>query len=210
LEALPWLDAVYRVARAWTRNDTDAKDLVQETYLRAYRSWHTFERGSDARSWLFTICRNAFFRTRERARLVALAEHDLESAAQTIAEADGAVGQDERLLARVDLVAALSHALDCLQEPFRSVVMLVLVQDQSYATASVVLGVPVGTVRSRLSRGRRLLQGMLASYVRDGRFASAGSVNDNRAPRGELPAAHRRPPCDSTMERLIDSPIPIP
>ena len=65
-EALPWLDDVYRFARSMTHDEADADDLVQETYLRAYRSWHTFEPGSDCRRWLFTICRNVFLRTRER------------------------------------------------------------------------------------------------------------------------------------------------
>ena len=67
-EALPWMDDVYRFALSLTRNAADADDLVQETYLRAYRSWHTFEPGSDARRWLFTICRNAFLRSLEKHR----------------------------------------------------------------------------------------------------------------------------------------------
>ena len=65
-EALPWLDDVYRFARSMTHDEADADDLVQETYLRAYRAWDTFEPGSDCRRWLFTICRNVFLRTRER------------------------------------------------------------------------------------------------------------------------------------------------
>ena len=72
------------------RNVTGADDVVQETYLRAYRSWHTFERGSDARRWLFTICRNAFLRTRERARhQVELEDGDVEALASNVEQADG-------------------------------------------------------------------------------------------------------------------------
>src|ERR1700757_3077539 len=89
-EALPWLDDVYRFALSLPRNEADADDVVQETYLRAYRSWHTFERGSDARRWLFTICRNAFLRTRERARhQVDVEDGDVEAVASQVADAGG-------------------------------------------------------------------------------------------------------------------------
>jgi RNA polymerase sigma-70 factor (ECF subfamily) len=168
VEALPWLDDVYRFALSLTRNEADADDIVQETYLRAYRSWHTFERGSDARRWLFTICRNAFLRTRERARhQVELEDGDVEAVASQVAENTGAASGDERLLTRLDLGPALSEALGQLAEPFRSAVTLVDVEDQSYEAAAEILGVPIGTVRSRLFRGRRLLQQMLTEYARD-------------------------------------------
>jgi|SRR6185437_14082205 len=167
-EALPWLDDVYRFALSLTRNEADADDIVQETFMRAYRSWHTFERGSDARRWLFTICRNAFLRTRERARhQVELEDGDVEALASQIAESSAARPGDEQLLARLDLGPALAKALSQLSEPFRSAVTLVDVEDQSYEAASEILGVPIGTVRSRLFRGRRLLQQMLTEYARD-------------------------------------------
>src|SRR5438445_1420726 len=67
-DALPWLDDVYRFALSLTRDEADADDVVQETFLRAYRSWHTFIPGTDCRRWLFTICRNVFLRSRERER----------------------------------------------------------------------------------------------------------------------------------------------
>ncbi len=186
-EALPWLDDVYRFALSLTRNEADADDVVQETYLRAYRSWHTFERGSDARRWLFTICRNAFLRTRERARhQVELEDGDVEAVAHNVSQADGVVSGDERLLTRLDLAPALSDALDRLQEPFRSAVMLVDVEDQSYEAASSILHVPIGTVRSRLFRGRRLLQNMLATYARDAGFATAKTRSEEDA----TPATH--------------------
>ena len=100
-EALPWLDDVYRFALSLTRNEADADDIVQETFMRAYRSWHTFERGSDARRWLFTISRNAFLRTRERARhQVELDDGDVEAVASQLAEATGGRSDAEQLLAR--------------------------------------------------------------------------------------------------------------
>lgn len=172
-EALPWLDDVYRFALSLTRNEADADDIVQETYLRAYRSWHTFERGSDARRWLFTICRNAFLRTRERSRhQVDLEEGDVEALASQVAESAASQADDDRLLTRLDLGPALSRAMERLAEPFRSTVTLVDVEDQSYEAASDILGVPIGTVRSRLFRGRRLLQQMLTEYARDAGIAT--------------------------------------
>ena len=67
-EAIPWIDDVYRFALSLTRDESDADDVVQDTFLRAFRSWHTYLPGSDCRRWLFTICRNVFLRSRERAR----------------------------------------------------------------------------------------------------------------------------------------------
>jgi len=178
-EALPWLDDVYRFALSLTRDDADADDVVQETYLRAYRSWHTFIPGTECRRWLFTICRNVFLRSRERQRPTV----DLEDGEQD-AVAAGSVyaaarerGYDD-LYATLDLAPALRDALDELAEPFRSTVILVDVEGMTYETAAQVMGVPIGTVRSRLFRGRRLLQEKLLTVAEDLGFvtASAGGM----------------------------------
>jgi RNA polymerase sigma-70 factor (ECF subfamily) len=173
-EALPWIDDVYRFALSLARNEADADDVVQETFLRAYRSWHTFARGSDARRWLFTIARNVYLRTLERNRHeVELEDGDAEAfnavAYHARQEDDGA----DALLSRIDLGPALKRAIDALDEPFRSTVILVDVEDMSYDAAAEVLGVPIGTVRSRLFRGRRMLQEKLYEYARDAGFSSA-------------------------------------
>ena len=167
-EALPWMDDVYRFALSLTRNAADADDLVQETYLRAYRSWHTFQPGSDARRWLFTICRNAFLRSLEKTRHETVVDDaDAEALAAAHARSTAVDDGQGALLTRIDLAPAISTALADLQEPYRSAVMLVDVEDQSYEAAAEVLGVPIGTVRSRLFRGRRLLQDALVTYARD-------------------------------------------
>lgn len=171
------MDDVYRFAFSLTRNTADAEDLVQETYLRAFRSWHTFQPGSDARRWLFTICRNAFLRSLEKRRHeVEVDEGDADAMAAAAAQEGTRRDGMDQLLARVDLAPALTRALDELPEPFRSTVVLVDVEDQSYDAASEVLGVPVGTVRSRLFRGRRQLQEKLREYARDAGFASAATT----------------------------------
>lgn len=172
-EALPWMEDVYRFALSQTRDPSDAEDIVQETYLRAFRSWHTFQPGSDARRWLFTICRNVFLRSRERRRFeVDTEDGDAEALAAMRVHEEMMNDGTDRLLAKVDLGPALSRALDTLDEPFRSAVVLVDVEDQSYETAAEILGVPIGTVRSRLFRGRRHLQEKLAAYAKDAGFAT--------------------------------------
>lgn len=173
-EALPWLDDVYRFAHSLTRDEADADDIVQETYLRAYRSWHTFIPGTECRRWLFTICRNVFLRSRERQRpTVDLEDGEQDAvAAGSVYAAAREKGYDD-LYARLDLAPALQEALDELSEPFKSAVILVDVEDMSYETAAQVMGVPIGTVRSRLFRGRRLLQEKLLTVAQDLGFAPA-------------------------------------
>ncbi|MHB1863196.1 MAG: sigma-70 family RNA polymerase sigma factor [Gemmatimonadaceae bacterium] len=171
-EALPWLDDVHRFALSLTRDASDADDIVQDTYLRAYRSWHTYAPGSDCRRWLFTICRNAFLRSRERERPmvdVEDVERDVIGAGQVYAAAleDGYTG----LFARLDIRPAVERALLQIPEPFRTAIVIVDVEDQPYEAAAEILGVPIGTIRSRLFRGRRLLQEMLLVYARDAGLA---------------------------------------
>lgn len=173
-DAIPWMDDVYRFAVSLTRDPSDAQDIVQETYLRAYRSWHTFEPGSDCRRWLFTICRNAFLRSRQHARLEVDAI-DADAEAIAAAREHRAMIEDgsDRLLSSLDLGPALERALAGLDEPFRSAVQLVDVEDQSYEAAAEILGVPIGTVRSRLFRARRQMQQKLRMHAKDAGLALA-------------------------------------
>lgn len=166
------MDDVYRFALSLTRDPADAQDIVQETYLRAYRSWHTFQSGSDCRRWLFTICRNAFLRSRESKRFeVEVDDADTEAIASAREHRAMIDDGTDRRLATIDLGPALDRALAELDEPFRSTVLLVDVEDQSYEAAAEILGVPVGTVRSRLFRARRQLQGRLRDHARDAGIA---------------------------------------
>jgi RNA polymerase sigma-70 factor (ECF subfamily) len=176
-DALPWLDDVYRFALSLTRDEADADDVVQETFLRAYRSWHTFIPGTDCRRWLFTICRNVFLRSRERQRpTVDLEDGEQDAvAAGSVYAAAREKGYDD-IYARLDLAPALRDAIDELSEPFRSAVILVDVEDLTYESAAEVMGVPIGTVRSRLFRGRRLLQEKLLTVAEDLGFTPASAA----------------------------------
>jgi RNA polymerase sigma-70 factor (ECF subfamily) len=180
-EALQWSDDVYRFALSMTRDEADAEDVVQDTYLRAFRSWHTFAAGSDCRRWLFTICRNAFLRTRERARQwVPIDSSEMEA---VIADASVVSIWGERTAERfttVDVTPAIYRAVASVPEPFRAAVVAVDLEDLSYEVAAERLGVPIGTVRSRLFRGRRLLQDQLRTYAVD--FGVAVTVPRFTAP----------------------------
>lgn len=172
-EAIPFLDDVARYARSLTRDEADADDLVQDTYFRAYRSWHTYAEGSECRRWLFTICRNSFLRSRERARLLAEFEGREHDSMTVDLPRAGRSARDDDALTHLDLAPAIARAIRRLPRPFRAALVLIDVQDQSYATAASILGVPTGTVRSRLFRARRLMQGQLGAFAHD-----AGIVQD--------------------------------
>lgn len=173
---MPFLRDVARFAHSLTRDADRADDLVQETYLRALRGWHTFRTGASAKRWLFAICHHAFLRTSSRdARYVDAPEDDPELDSMATARAHWAAQQSglADALERMDLRPAIERALGVLAEHFRSAVVLVDVEGQTYEEAADILGVAVGTVRSRLFRGRRLLQDLLFEYARDAGFRSA-------------------------------------
>lgn len=172
-EALPWINDVYRFALSLTREEADAEDVVQDTFLRAYRSWHTYMPGSDCRRWLFTICRNVFLRSRERARPTVDLEPDELDAAANSSRAISATDESEEIVTRLDLAPAIAAALQQVPEPFRAALMVVDLEDQSYEVAASRLGVPIGTVRSRLFRGRRIMQEQLITHARDAGYVAA-------------------------------------
>jgi RNA polymerase sigma-70 factor (ECF subfamily) len=168
-EALPWLDDVYRFALSLTRDEADAEDVVQDTFLRAYRSWDTYAVGSDCRRWLFTICRNAFLRSREREpRTIELRDGERDAfATGELSFPDAPRNGLEDILFRTDVLPAIERALARVPAPFQSALVLVDVEDQSYETAAEILGIPIGTLRSRLFRGRRIMQELLVTHARD-------------------------------------------
>ncbi|MDE3152815.1 MAG: sigma-70 family RNA polymerase sigma factor [Gemmatimonadota bacterium] len=183
-EALSCLPEVTRFALSLTRNESDADDLVQETFLRAYRSWDRYEPGTECRAWLFTICRNQFLNSRARVqREVALEAPELEARQAAMVHDSVRDSPLEHTWLRADLAPAIQRALAALPEVLRSAVILVDLQDQKYEDAARVLGVPVGTVRSRLFRGRRLLQEALLTYAQDAGFVASDQQTDRGSDR---------------------------
>lgn len=172
---MPHLDAAYNLARWLTQNDADARDMVQEAYLRALRFFEGF-RGTDARAWLLTIVRNTCYTWLRRNRSSQLScELDEVVFAR---ESGGPDPETEQLIkAQVQLV---NDAIEKLPIEFREVVVLRELEELSYKEIAVVLGVPIGTVMSRLARARKrlllLLQGATGYTDNKSDFQSVSSV----------------------------------
>ena len=153
--ALSHIDSLYGTALRLTRRAADAEDLVQDTYLKAFRSAHQFQPGTNLKAWLFTILHNTF---RNMRRHDGRNPVDVDSEAVERAVGDGPAEQSpEQILTRATLDADLQAALDALPDAFRQAVWLRDVEELSYAEMAKVLDVPIGTVMSRISRGRRAL-----------------------------------------------------
>jgi RNA polymerase sigma-70 factor, ECF subfamily len=170
-EALPHLDSVYRFALRLTGGRAaEAEDLLQETYLRAYRSWETYQRGTNCRSWLFTICRHAFLRHAEtQGRDVDAHAIELTPQAESFASAlyfdEVRAADPERAFYDSFVDAEVMAALDSLPPEFREAVVLADLEALPYDEIAAILGVPKGTVKSRVFRGRRLLQQEVFEYA---------------------------------------------
>jgi len=179
-EALPWLDAVYRFSLRLTGGDRSAaEDLTQETFLRAYRHWSTYTPGTSCRSWLFTIARNAFLRSREReGRRAEVLESEMDHAVEALASArvlsDVQTNDPERTFFDSFVDAEVEAAVANLPPSFHDAVVMSDVEGLSYNEIADVLGVPVGTVKSRLYRGRRLLAKALRDYATEMGYIRGG------------------------------------
>jgi RNA polymerase sigma-70 factor (ECF subfamily) len=158
-EALESIDSLYRTALRLTRSPADAEDLVQDTYLKAFRAIDSFEPGTNLRAWLFTILHNtARNRARDRARdNVTIDSETVDQAADLLTSGAAAGSTPEALLMRDTLTPELQAAIDALPEAFREAVWLRDVEEFSYAEIAAMLHIPAGTVMSRISRGRRML-----------------------------------------------------
>ena len=168
--ALACLEHVSRFAGALARDDADADDLVQETYLRAFRGRHTFQPDGDMRRWLFTICKNVFLRDRERQsrETVSLDGDPTDETREAVRMHSALVTSGESTrLENLDLAPAVADALRTLSAPLRTARVPVDLEGDDYDAAAHMMQVPVGTVRSRLFRGRRLLQESLVQFARD-------------------------------------------
>ena len=153
--ALSHIDSLYGTALRLTRRAPEAEDLVQDTYLKAFRSAHQFEAGTNLKAWLFTILHNTFRNVRRHDGRNPV---DVDSDAVERAVSDAPASQSpEEILTRATLDADLQAALDALPDAFREAVWLRDVEELSYAEMATVLDVPIGTVMSRISRGRRAL-----------------------------------------------------
>ena len=162
-EALQFLEPLFATAMRLTRNRADAEDLVQDTFVKAFRHAGQFTRGTNLRAWLYTILHNTW-RNRLRDASRDAVEVDSEQVEQAAAGVAGEpVETPERILMRSTLDADLQTALDELPDAFRQAVWLRDVEEFTYAEIAGMLNVPIGTVMSRISRGRRMLFERLSS-----------------------------------------------
>lgn len=179
-EALPWLEAVYRYALRLTRGDRDAaEDLAQETFLRAHGSWDSYQRGTNVKAWLFTICRNAFLNRKGRARSrYERPASDLETPVEELVSAsafDPSSPDAEKDFFESLIDDRVVEAIDALPEKYHEVLVLSDLGDLRYAEIAQVLGVPVGTVKSRLFRARKRLQEQLWEYAVESGYVQEGT-----------------------------------
>lgn len=157
-EALNFLEPLFATALRLTRNRSDAEDLVQDTFVKALRFSDRFTPGTNLKAWLYTILHNTW-RNRRRDAARAPVETDSPRVEEAATQVGGPVAADtpERILLRASVDAELREALDALPETFREAVWLRDVEEFTYAEIAEMLGIPMGTVMSRISRGRRLL-----------------------------------------------------
>jgi RNA polymerase sigma-70 factor, ECF subfamily len=182
-EALPQMDAVYRFALRLAGDRDPAEDLVQETFLRAYRNWESYTPGTQIRSWLFTICRNVFLRREQRSKrhgeiVAEVADEDPARISREATVYISARDHDPEGAFWSQVVD--DEILDAIQElppEFREALILADLEELPYAEIAEVLGVAHGTVKSRVFRARRILQERLYAYA-----VSQGIV----APKGTL------------------------
>jgi RNA polymerase sigma-70 factor (ECF subfamily) len=181
-EALSYLDGLYVTALRLTRNEDDAEDLVQDTYVKAFRFADRFEPGTNLKAWLYTILHNTYRnRRRDAAREPVESDSDLvEQAAELPARAD----TPEQILLRGTLDAELQAAFDSLPEAFREAVWLRDVEEFSYGEIAQMVGVPIGTVMSRIARGRRLLYERLTAA--SGKFSRRAEMRENVESRDQV------------------------
>jgi len=170
-EALEHADQVYQVARHMAGSREDAEELVQDTYARAFRSWRSFEPGTNMRAWLMRILTNLNIdrgRKKQRRPVEQPLEESAYSLYDRLEQAGGRSGEDEeKLIGRLSQ-SAIVEALADLPHDFRDVLVLVDLGDFSYQETAQILAIPVGTVMSRLHRARRLLRQSLAATVTEG------------------------------------------
>jgi len=167
-EALPHMDVLYNYALRTTGNQDDAQDLLQETFLKAFRFWDKYEKGTNIRAWLFRIMKNSYInRYRKETKEPDKVDYgDIENFYNTIrAEYTDTNDLQEKLFGNL-LGDEVARALESLPEDFRTVVILCDIEGMTYEEIAEFIERPIGTVRSRLHRGRKLLQTKLFEYAR--------------------------------------------
>jgi len=166
-EFLPQIDSMYNFAYRLTFDEDDAKDLVQETYLKAFRFIDSFQRGTNAKAWLFRILKNSFINDfRKKSKEPSKVDYQEVETYYNSEDVDASITTDLRVEAVQDMIGdEVSNALNSLAVDFRTVIILCDLEGFTYEEMAKILDIPIGTVRSRLHRAGNLVKEKLKSYA---------------------------------------------
>lgn len=171
-EAIPHMQSLFSFALRLCRNIDVANDLVQETMLKACKHIHTYEQGSNCRAWLFQICKNSYINLYHRRRMYALPLYGNIEGQEFALLPEKVIERSYETNLDFSLNDAVSNALHRLPLCYQTVLILADIEGQTYEEISDFIGVPMGTVRSRLHRGRKILAGLLEGYARNAGYMS--------------------------------------
>jgi len=183
--AMPFVDSLYNTAYRMTRNAQDAEDLVQETYLKAYRYYDKFEEGTNFKAWLFKILKNTFINNyRKKQKTPPQSDFaEIEDAFESRLSSDvtGQMKSPEEEILEDVLDEDVQRALDDLPPDYRMAVLLADLEGFSYKEIAGILELPLGTVMSRLYRGRKLLESAMLTYAKEHGYLRSGEPSKMRS-----------------------------